>query len=256
MRLAPEMFKNCKLTDVSYAFEGSRVIEKLPPRLFYMVNTSGIIQRTIQKMTNVFNRCYNLGYGEDYRYAQVPIDLNGTLTTWNNHVVERGTFLGDEYTLPQDFFWYCAKNPEIDFVLGQMFWKETEVSHNYDINVVSELDNIIGPQCVIPSQFLSNPETQIYLSDKLNYVFANTNFKPSGTLGVQDETGVYQRGNLYPEDLFAGMSKLSDIQGMFYGTIIDKNCMINEDLFVYNKYNNGETIVKQYLPLKNIAYVW
>jgi hypothetical protein len=52
---------------------------------------------------------------------------------------------------------------------------------------------------------LSNPETQIYLSDKLNYVFANTHFKPSGTLGSQDSSGVYARGNLYPNDLFSGM---------------------------------------------------
>jgi hypothetical protein len=69
-------------------------------------------------MTNVFNRCYNLGYGADYTYKQVTTDLSGTLTTWDNHVVETGTFLGNNYTLPQDLFWYCAKNPEIDFVLG------------------------------------------------------------------------------------------------------------------------------------------
>jgi hypothetical protein len=118
MRLAPEMFKNCKLTNVQYAFEGSRVIEKLPERLFYMVNDQGIVQRTIQKMTNVFNRCYNLGYGSDYRYLQVPTDLNGTFTNWDDHVVESGTFLGDSYTIPQDLFWYCTKNPTIDFVLG------------------------------------------------------------------------------------------------------------------------------------------
>jgi hypothetical protein len=51
-------------------------------------------------MTNVFNRCYNLGYGADYTYKEVTTDLSGTLTTWDDHVVETGTFLGNNYTLP------------------------------------------------------------------------------------------------------------------------------------------------------------
>jgi hypothetical protein len=43
---------------------------------------------------------------------------------------------------------------------------------------------------------------------------------------------------------------------MFYGTIIDKTCMINEDLFVYGTHDDGGTVVKDYLPLKNISCVW
>lgn len=254
IELLPEIFKNCPIEDVSNAFAFSRIIKGLPQRLF--VNKSN----TLKNMTNVFEGCYNLGYESDYRYAEVTIDLEGTKSGWSDHVVQRGTKY--TYELPYDLFHYCAistkESPiQISNVLSNLFYTvnklvEVENGAHYAI----EADSQWGVQGKIPTHFFDSPN--MHNSTILIGVFQNTNFEPSGNIGV-DSQGMTTRGNLYPDDLFNYTPKLQNISGMFANTIISPTCMINPDLFVWDKTNknaNGEYLEEAYLPLTNISNVW
>lgn len=239
IKLASEMFKNCILQDVSNAFANSRIYGNIPSRLFYM--TSGA---TIKYMTNVFQGCYNLGYDKDYTFAEVPINLSGSTSTWFDHVVTGGTKLTD-YVVPEDLFWWCATDAEISQVLGQLWWNENTIPDEPQGGIYPITTNTsvwIGPECEMPANIFQGEN--LVKSKKLNYVFANTHFLPSGEL----DATTYTRGNLYPSGLFANMTNLTDITGMFGDTIIDKGCVINKDLFMSDS--------STYLPLTILSRVW
>lgn len=55
-KLASEGFKNCQLTDVSYAFSNSGLYGTIPYRLFFMAK-NGAILNTINNMSGVFAYC-------------------------------------------------------------------------------------------------------------------------------------------------------------------------------------------------------
>lgn len=84
--LVGEGFKNCKLVNVSEAFAGSGIFGTIPYRLFFMT-TGTEIRRTITTMTNVFGRCWNIGY-DDTRVIAIGEPLNDdAITVWDNHIV-------------------------------------------------------------------------------------------------------------------------------------------------------------------------
>ena len=228
MRLASGMFKNCKLKDVSSAFAGSRVIEQLPEKLFYMTDGTNTLA-TIEHMSNVFVNCYNLGYDANYEYAVKDLDLVGTTTTWYDHVVMDESTKLSEYTFPEDFFWYCKANCDIEQVLGQMFWPENTVEEQDGgvFKVVESKTTFIGPMCKIPSTIFSG-SIDFKNSTNLKYAFAGTHFLPENTM---TDTTNYTRVNQYPEGLFYGMTKLKDVTGIFANTVIDAQCQINSNLF-------------------------
>lgn len=86
LKLLGEGFKNCKLTDVSYAFQNTGLFGTIPYRLFLMVNGNSILN-TIDSMIGVFNGCWNIGYTSD-RVIDVTTQLSSTTTVqWSNHIV-------------------------------------------------------------------------------------------------------------------------------------------------------------------------
>ena len=239
IQLASEMFKNCVLQDVSNAFANSRVYGKIPSRLFYM--TSG---PSIKTMSNIFQGCYNLGYDKDYTFAEVPVLLDGTLSNWYDHIVSEGTKL-DDYTVPEDLFYWCTADADIAYVLGQLWWNENTIPDEPEGGIYSIKTNEdvwIGPNCKIPANILQGES--LVTSKKLIGVFANTHFLPEGEI----DATTYARGNLYPDGLFKNMTNLTNISEMFYGTIIDKGCVINKDLFMSDS--------STYLPLTVLSSVW
>lgn len=92
IKLVGEGFKNCILTDVSYAFSNSGVFGTIPYRLFFMNINNGdgtkSIRKSITNITGVFSRCWCMGYDET-RAIDVGSDLivGSTTTSWDNHVI-------------------------------------------------------------------------------------------------------------------------------------------------------------------------
>lgn len=64
IKLIGEGFKNCNLTDVSYAFSGSGLFGIIPYKLWYM-EKNGNVSNTIQNMQGTFAGCVCLGYTSD-----------------------------------------------------------------------------------------------------------------------------------------------------------------------------------------------
>lgn len=93
LKLVGEGFKNCALSDVSYAFENSGVFGMIPYRLFFMAKSksdgSKVINQTITDMAGVFSGCWCLGYDET-RTIDVGSDLitGMTKTVWADHIIQ------------------------------------------------------------------------------------------------------------------------------------------------------------------------
>jgi hypothetical protein len=62
IKLIGGQFKNCKLTNVSNAFNTSGIYGFVPYKLFYMAGSDGTIRSTISDMTGIFKNCYYLGF--------------------------------------------------------------------------------------------------------------------------------------------------------------------------------------------------
>lgn len=245
MRLASNMFINCKLTNVSNAFANSRVIETLPTELFKCQESK------LKNMSGVFRNCFNLGYKQDYEFDEIYLDQSNLdiKSGWSDHLVLKGTPV--QFNVPYDFFHYCAvstiKDPiNIEGVLADLFWPissaEPQTGEGSQFfNVVfskTEFDGAKGP---IPNGFFDSPNMK--LSTQLSGVFTNTRFEP-----YQKGDGVNTRGLLYPTDLFNGLSNMQVLNNMFSYTVIDKDSIINHDLFKYDENN--------YMPLTSLSRCW
>lgn len=234
MRLSSEMFKNCKLTSVASAFKGSRVIETIPEKLFYCSNSCNI-----SDMSDVFDKCYNIGYDENYEYGIYYLPRS-QWSSWDSHVVISGSKL-EQNPLPYDLFHYCSQNPVISNVLSQLFWKENIVEEGDANYQLKQTNTIIGLTGKISENIFNG--TNIKNSTSLSYVFAGTYFDPYED--YIDKS--YVRKNLYP-NIFRYTPYLEEVVGMFVGTIIPNTHHINSDLF---KDQDGNT-----LPIKNLSYCW
>lgn len=86
IKLVGEGFKNCRLSNVSYAFKDSSVYGMIPYRLLFMANNN-TLNKTITNMGGIFSGCYYLGY-DSYRLMNIGEDLgDGTYTSWSDKVV-------------------------------------------------------------------------------------------------------------------------------------------------------------------------
>ena len=87
IKLVGERFRNCKLTDVSYAFSNSGLFGVIPYRLFFMdkLETGGTrsLVKTIENMEGIFSGCWYLGYDSTREISlNIPLSvLNNTYTT-------------------------------------------------------------------------------------------------------------------------------------------------------------------------------
>ena len=87
IKLVGERFRNCKLTDVSYAFSNSGLFGVIPYRLFFMdkLETNGTrsLVKTIENMEGIFSGCWCLGYDSTREIAlNIPLStLYNTYTT-------------------------------------------------------------------------------------------------------------------------------------------------------------------------------
>jgi hypothetical protein len=87
IKLIGGQFKNCRLTDVSSAFNNSGIYGFVPYKLFYMAGSNGSIKQTINKMSGVFSSCYHLGYDKT-RVLYEEITMNGIETNvQSSHIV-------------------------------------------------------------------------------------------------------------------------------------------------------------------------
>lgn len=250
------IFRNCPIENISGAFANSRVVRGLPQKLF---QNNG---NTLRDMSNVFSGCYNLGYDIDYTYKIAPLDVDGNeqgnVTGWSDHIVDTGTPY--YYELPYDFFHYCAISVKdapiaIGGVLSNLFYTKNiltpkENGAYFAVEVTNEYYGVSGK---IPEHLFDSPN--MAQSTVLTNVFMATHFSPSGIVGT-DQSGMTTRGNLYPNDLFNYTPKLQNISGMFSYTTLSGSCMINPDLFIWNKSKGGNYTEEDYLPLINISQVW
>lgn len=90
IKLLGKGFENCKIKNAEGAFRNSSIFGTIPYQLFYM-HKNGVIQRTIENMSNVFEGCYYLGYDEtrELDLTSKVGDVNNIRTvTWTDHIVQ------------------------------------------------------------------------------------------------------------------------------------------------------------------------
>lgn len=148
IKLIPEGFKNCSLTDVSGIFQNSGLFGVIPYRLFFMEKTTDGKRRlspTINYMNNAFSGCWNLGY-DHTRKILIGAELSSTVsTTWADHIVDPlhpgnpVKYKLDVTNLKKSYNFDRDENEFIEFT--SVFWdkvKYTKSGDNYEIYDVSD----------------------------------------------------------------------------------------------------------------------
>ena len=148
------------------------------------------------------------------------------------------------YMIPTDLFRYCNKSYTLTNVLQNLSWQKqilvlNEETGNYTIAFATdENENKIyeGLKGRIPVRlFEALTETT-----KMTDVFRNTRF--DAFVGLQGTT--FTRGIMYPPDLFTYSIALTEISGLFMGTIIPVGVDINTGLLA------------ALVELKNVSNLW
>ena len=142
------------------------------------------------------------------------------------------------YMIPTDLFRYCSSSCTLNSVLSDLDWNKKILQENLETGAINIIETSIVEGLVgrIPVKLFESLKT----SPKFDGVFRNTNFE--AFVGLKSDT--FERGIMYPPDLFKFNIELTDISNMFYNTAIPVGVDVNPDLF--SKLSN----------LRNVSSVW